>query len=230
MRYVIPNSKRASIDSYGRCFAGISLGNENFSTAKLLALSHWIDARFSKCVILIPDSVYRLSLQISHGMSEPEAVKAAARMADNFIEQSCQIFKENGDCCFTILRSRDVVTTPEYQENLNKITNLYANDDAFKQAVLRFTESFLSRKFQQPLDSVKRDRLVDLSSQFLIEELSIAACLVEQGYPVSVYPGTIEIFHEIAAGLYEGLPQPLQSLVNVGIYYKKRRIVEEIAA
>ncbi len=227
---MIPETARSQLALHPRCFAGISLGGANFDPEKMQAMRDWIDAHFEDCIILVPDSVYRLSLQVSHGIEETAASLLACGMADEFMRSQTPFCPAVGDRCrFTVIRSSSIVGRVDFRDYLGQLKLLLENNGPFRTSIGDFCAAFLSRKHGKSPDDPHYSRWQSLSCDFILEELAVAACLVAQGYTVSVYPGTVDIFSEIAAGLHPLLPVQLLGLVNIGIQFKRRHSrVEEV--
>lgn len=219
---MIPASRRDSIHSYTQCFAGISLGNEHFCSEKFTALAQWITQQFERCIILIPDSVYAISLQVSQGLN-PEAANARAmQLTEDFLSEHQPQF-EVSDCEFKIVRSTTLVDTTAYQAYESALFTLFRNDAKFNAAIHAFIDTYLSRQPQLTNKGPEHwQQITRLSCEFILAELAVVACIIDRGYCVSVYPGSIDLFHEISAGEHPDIPACLMKLVNVGIRFRRR--------
>jgi tRNA-dependent cyclodipeptide synthase len=63
--FVSPQNRRDTFELEYECFLGVSLENRNFEPARFHSLLEWVSRRFSKCKILIGDSIHRLTLESS---------------------------------------------------------------------------------------------------------------------------------------------------------------------
>jgi len=71
--FVSPQNRRDTFELEYECFLGVSLGNRNFEPVRFHSLLEWVSRRFSKCKILVGDSIHRLTLESCSGMSAHEA-------------------------------------------------------------------------------------------------------------------------------------------------------------
>ncbi len=219
VRYVIPQQYRFSLGDYPQCFIGVSFNNENYSAEKTRAILQWIKQNFSSCTILLPDSLYYLSLQATHSLDKVQAHRYAVELADNFVLQHGKDVTQLDLCDFSIMRSSTVEQTDRYCSVLDEIRNYSENDIDFSAAIDQFVCDFISRAGCKDISS----QGFNLSRNFILRELSVAACLAEDGARVSIYPGSIDIFHQISSGCFPGLPKTLQNLIHTGINFKKRK-------
>lgn|GEM_PF-6001427 len=219
---MIPASRRDSLNTYTQCFAGISLGNEHFCREKFTALVQWICQQFKRCIILIPDSVYAVSLQVSQGLNPENAHTKAMQLTEDFLTEHRPMFQRS-DCEFTIVRSATLVDSTAYQTYEAALFSLFHNNGKFNAAIHAFVDTYLSRQSKlTDKDPDHWQRIIELSCEFILAELAVVACIIDRGYCVSVYPGSIDLFHDISAGEHPELPACLMQLINVGIRFRRR--------
>jgi len=61
---VNPESRRANLSKSKICMLGFSLQNKNFSSSKLSGIAEWISRNFSRCEIMVGDSIHRITLEV----------------------------------------------------------------------------------------------------------------------------------------------------------------------
>lgn len=170
---------------------------------------------------MIPDSVYAISLQVSQGLTAAAAHYASNTLTENFLAQNSYPFTTDL-CNFMVVKSSSIVGSREYESYYAALIDLFSNDKKFNMAIHAFVNAYLSRQAHILTASpTYKQRCITLSCQFILSELAIAAYVVQQGYPVSLYPGSIELFHEISAGEYPDIPASLIRLINVGIRFRR---------
>jgi len=173
--------------------------------------------------------VYKSSLQLSHSLSEEAAEQLATDMANEFVEDYQSLFMSDEQCLYSIVYASELKQKEPFEEYHQKVQLVFKRNRQFQAAILRFVDAFLGRKNQGLLSS--SDRLQkSISVNFVLEELALAATLSATFSPVSVYPGSIDIFHEISEGRFPELPKALINIINVGICFKKRSAQSDIAA
>jgi tRNA-dependent cyclodipeptide synthase len=217
LRYASPVSAKKSINNYRKCILGFSMENPSFERTKVEAMVGWINKRFEHCLVVIGDSIHRNTLQINHDIGEEEATQQAHRMAQNVAEEYRDIFERSCNAChFEYVFCSEVQKKAEYQNYHDQLWALVDKNQHFAKSVRKFAEYFVKRR------NVDLEEYFRLSSTYLLEELAIFTCLVKQGWPVFVYPGTFGILKEIADGEHPNVPDELQSLVNIGLELKVR--------
>ena len=127
---MVPEHERFNLGSQTHCFAGISLGNNHFTKKKFSAVAAWMSDNFTSCLILIPDSIYELSVQVSLGISPVEAHKLVMEMTQDFLDDNREILEIENDK-FNVLQSSDLIESSEYQQYCQELTNLFQTDNKF---------------------------------------------------------------------------------------------------
>ncbi len=99
---VFTDRLRNSLFEYKNCVFIISLGSNNFLESKRLEASiKWISENFKACVVLVGDSIYKLTIEIKHGLKEDEALPLALRTGKEFINNRRLLFEQySGSCWF----------------------------------------------------------------------------------------------------------------------------------
>lgn len=227
---VSPVRLRSSISDYQKCVFMISLGSKNsFYSERLEACIKWISENFSTCLVIVGDSVYRLTIEIRQGLKSNEALLKAIYDGEQFIEKNSLLFKKYSQSCqFDFQKSSQIEKQPEFTTYYQELQYLYQKNNSFQQLVNSFTQKYLNRveKVQQEtqqLDNFLQDK-IHLGNTYILEESAFSACLIKQGWSVFVYPGSIKTFEEISEGLHPELPEPLQRMIWVSLRLKKKGI------
>lgn len=218
---VSPKLRQASLqlentDRSAGCMLGYSLGNAEFSAAKVAGMIAWIDQRFERCAILVGDNIYRIALQIDAGLAEADALTEALRIGRERIADLTTLTRAAERCRFTILPCSEVVQHPYYAECRAALDALYQDDAGFARSVAGFSSSFLRRR------GAETEAALTLSRTYLAEELAIMACLVRDGHETFIYPGNLAIAAELAAGLHPAAPPELCRMTSVALDVRPR--------
>lgn len=219
---VIPNTARKKLNQNEHCFLGVSLENKKFSMPRLIATVDWIANHYKRCTVFIADSIHQYTLQIHRGIGERRARTKALLLGREFIDKSSGIFERHADTCHidTICAS-EIENSDEYYKNLKRIEDLVAQDSRFALSVKACADDFTLRHIERNADNF--ENFVELSRQYLIEELALTACLVKYGLSIMIYPGSLAtIFGEIANAIYLEVPESLQQIIHVSLHLKKR--------
>jgi len=100
------------------------------------------------------------------------------------------------------------------------VHTLYAQDDAFRALVHAFGGEYLARTARSvgAGEAGPSERWRQLAHEYLLEEIALFACLAEDGWPVLVYPGSIDSIVEVAEGRHPAVPAPLRALRFIALW------------
>jgi tRNA-dependent cyclodipeptide synthase len=223
-----PTRLRDSLDTIDRCILGVSLAGSNaamFHGAKLEASVRWIAARARRCRVLVGDSMGRISLQIRHGVHPDEALQEAQALGRRYVADTQALFRhyttERVD--FEVCYSSDYTSHPSFGAFQDQVLARYETDDALRRLVHAFSDDYLARTARSVAQGTGfSEQWRALGRAYLLEEMALIACLVADGWPLMVYPGSIDSFTEIAEGRHPALPASLQAFQFVSLHLKKR--------
>ncbi len=224
---VSPNRLRSSLSEYNKCVFAISLGSKNFLFPnRIEACIKWISENFQSCLVLVGDSVYRLTIEIRQEIKGDEAKLLAIRTGKEFVNKNNFLFEKYSQSCeFEFKMASQIEKESEFEIYYQQLQCLYQKDQSFQNMVNSFGQIYLNRGEQleeenkQIEDSLKEKRV--LSTTYLLEESALFTCLVKQGWSVFVYPGSIRTFEEIPEGLHPQVPEPLKQMVWVTLRLKQ---------
>lgn len=219
---VSPAHLRSSLSEYQTCIFGISLGNKNFVDRKRIeACIKWISENFNACLVLVTDSIYRLTIEVRQGVKGDEARLEAIRTGEKFIDQNYSLFEQySGSCQFKFKKASKIEHQSDFKIYYEELQSLYKNNESFQGLVNLFSQNYLNRI--QPVETEQVDeRRQHLGITYLLEESALNACLAKQGWLVVVYPGSIKTFEDISEGLHPEAPEPLQQMIWVSLRLKK---------
>jgi tRNA-dependent cyclodipeptide synthase len=223
-----PLALRDSLQQIDRCVLGVSLGGSNaamFQGAKLEASVRWIAARARHCRVLVGDSMGRISLQVRHGMDPDTAEREAHALGRRWAAEAEAAFRHysSEQVTFEICYSSEYSRHARFQEYHEQILALYQNEASLRRLVHAFSDDYLARTARSIASGPGwSDHWRTLGREYLLEEMALVACLVADGWPMMVYPGSIDSFVEIAEGRHPALPEALQAFQFVSLHLKKR--------
>jgi tRNA-dependent cyclodipeptide synthase len=204
------------------CFLGVSLENRNFETSRFRSLIEWVSRRFSKCTILVGDSIHRLTLESCSRMSAPEARDRALRLGHDFMVDNREIIDTYQSIAqFEFITCQEIQQTAEYLSHHRALMDYFHRSPAFRESVENFGLRY-HRNGWDILNKEEREYRLNNSSKYFIEEFAIFACLVNRGIKVMVYPGSFSTLADIADNKFPGVSEELESLCVVSLHFKKR--------
>ncbi|MDJ0554007.1 MAG: tRNA-dependent cyclodipeptide synthase [Microcoleaceae cyanobacterium MO_207.B10] len=220
---VFPRRLHNSLFKYPKCVLGVSLGSKNFiDTNRLEACIKWISENFKACLVLVGDSVYRLTIIIRDGRKNNETRLKALDTGQQFINKNSLLFKQYSESCrFEFKLASEIEKRSEFNIYYEELQSLYQKNESFQSLVNSFAQTYLNRGKQVEKEGI--DELGQhLAITYLLEESALFAYLAQAGWSVFVYPGSIKTFEEISEGLHPEVPSPLQQMIWVSLRLKQK--------
>ncbi|NET72404.1 MAG: tRNA-dependent cyclodipeptide synthase [Sphaerospermopsis sp. SIO1G2] len=223
----LPHHLRNSLPEYQSCVFIVSLGSKNFCDERLKASIKWISERFTTCIVLVGDSIYRLTLEVMGNNQNEEFYAQAISSGQEFIRENNLLFQEYAqNCNFTFQLTSEVEKQPNFPVYYSQFQQLCQSNQSFATLVNSFADTYLSRIQELNSDNtISLEQQRHLAKTYLLEESALFTCIAEQGLSVFVYPGSIKTFEEIAAGLYSDVPLFLQKIIWVSLRLKKKSYI-----
>ena len=214
---ILPKISQQALFAYKRCYIGISLENPVFEGDSLRALLFWSLQRFEETMVVVGDYLCRFNEKMLRGHDEKQASQKAQSLGDSFLLQTKDIFDKLPDKKIHLTRWKQHLQSKEYKESKTILKKLFESDLAFRASVERDAFDFVKRhKRRNQKLSVDIEKAIELSCQYLLEEISVFSALSQQGWCVELYPGSeLHVLAEIAKRKYTAVPAGLKKRVNV---------------
>ncbi|MEO1430187.1 MAG: tRNA-dependent cyclodipeptide synthase [Cyanobacteria bacterium J06633_8] len=228
---VSPKHLRSSLSEYNKCVFGISLGSKNFIDRKRIeACIKWISENFQACVVLVCDSIYRLTIELRQGLTGDEAKLLAISNGEKFVNENCFLFEQYSRSCeFEFKMASQIEKQLEFEIYYQELQCLYQNNQSFQKIINSFAEKYIDRieKLKEENKHIEHSlqEKMYLSTTYILEESALSACLVKEGWSVFVYPGSIKTFEEISEGLHPEVPESLKQMVWVSLRFRQNSFV-----
>jgi len=222
---VAPAHLRDSVNQLERCVLGVSLGGSNaldFHGAKLEAIVRWIAARASHCCVLVGDSLGRISLEVREGLAPDIAEREARALGQRYAAETEAMFRRytTSKVRFELRYGTEYAEHKSFRRHLQEVRALYQHHDAFQALVHSFGGYYVARTARSlgNCEVGLNPRWQRLAHDYLLEEIALFACLAEDGWPVLVYPGSIDSIIEVAEGRFPSLPAPLRAFQFIALW------------
>ena len=214
---ITPEISERQLFSHKRCYMGISLDNPVFEGRSLQALLNWATERFDHCLVVTGDYLRRHNELILNGLDDERAAAAAVASGDEFIEKTRDIFAATDSDRIEMIRWRDCLAFAEYQRSRAALDELFAANEAFREAVGRDAAGFVERQKDRNRSlAVNEDRAIEISCEYLLEEIAVFSALSERGWNVELYPGPeLHVLADVATGRFGDITQGLKDRINV---------------
>jgi tRNA-dependent cyclodipeptide synthase len=205
----------------GRCILGVSLENADFHTAKLVTITDWICGHYTDCVVMLGDGLHRITLQMDTNVSESEALEYSKWLARDFVYSQLSVFSRRGSSCrFEFKFCSEIQSKQSYQNYHSELEALCEENKEFRNSIRAFSSDFLRRK---PQRREHLDTHIQMSRQYILEELGVICCLAQDFPCTFVYPGSLTILEEIAEGKHPCVPACLLQMDYVELKLKGRQ-------
>jgi len=214
-----PKAANEQLFENKKCYIGISLDNQVFYRNSLDILLGWATEKFDSTLIIIGDYLRRYNEYIFNGLEGADAQEKSLKAGDVFLEQASETLKRYADKGLEITRWKPCIENEIFVSDKKIIDNLYSSDQAFKAAVQKDAFSFIKRQQDNTLHAgVSTEKAIEISSQYLLEEIAVFSSLSEQGYKIEIYPGPeLHCLVEIAKGNFQAIPSGLKQRINVEV-------------
>lgn len=187
---------------------GMSIGNSYFKDKTVNRLLKTVVEKFGRAVVLIPD-VPAISTYIALGYPENRARRDKAipkgNALRNLVAKSVQKLGYSNNIVKIIDWQSEVENNPTYQEEYNKIRNLYDSNPEFQKAVNSATREVLHNAQKEIKDI---EDAVKIAVHYLLAELAFhefAPLLLNADKVVGIYHKNWQVYEDYIAGKFNGV-------------------------
>jgi tRNA-dependent cyclodipeptide synthase len=121
---------------------------------------------------------------------------------------------------FDFVFSSEIQKTHDYDDYYGQLRVLFRDNKDFHNSVEAFSFEFLRRNpYRQP----HSEKHLELSCQYLLEELAVICCLAQASPCTFIYPGSLTILQKIADGKHPAVPTCLSQIDYVELKLKGRK-------
>lgn len=155
------------------------------------------------------------------GYSEDEAVRLAQHEENEYIRNELQSL--NHYPSIRLLKWSEITQLEAFNPSLAITKNFLLNHQDIQLDLRDFSRKYVSKKIADGSISVSKEKAIELSEQFLIEEAACFNMIINQGHAVDVYPGVVmPILNEIIKGHYPDAPAGLKKRVSIEVVFNKK--------
>jgi len=229
MRYKIRlrsiNPKIDKKEIYSRkCYIGASLNNPFFTGKHFPLLIQWIDNRFPECVIIIGDYLDRYNELIFNKNDKMySAIKTCLRKGTELKKHISNELEKTKKCKFHINHWLEYYNYSSFQDKLDFLNKVFKSHKDFKDSVLGSCREFIDRQSSKCLKiHVPKEKALNLSSEYIIEELAVFSILAELGFTVQVYPGKqLDVLKKLANTEFDDIDTILKYCIYIDLSVEK---------
>ncbi len=210
--------KKQVLQGNGSCMLGISLGSAKSEGDRFEASIRWISQHFSRCVLVLADSIYRYTFQVTNKVNIEAGRAAALKLGGQFVDDYQEIINRYRESCdFQWVKMSEIEQCPNFAHYHQSYQQLYHNDQQFHQQMNSEAQSYLSAlaDAQTLLHPLEKAQNIALSAEYFLEESAIFTCMCANGEHTLLYPGTIKPLQILSEGVMPGIPEPIRKLILV---------------
>lgn len=198
VRFLCPSSYKKSFPN-SHCLLAISVGQASQEGDRLLGTLEKISANFKTCTILIADTLQRHNYEETH--DQEKAYQAAKKHGDIWLHTH-QKYLDIINFPFKIIRWDQILNHPDYPTYLQKIDDLYATSDMFKDAVDQTAFNYAC-KHKRPIN---KKYILEECAQLLLMKNNIFNFLI---YPSVLLPPMLYIHEHFIASNSKHILDPV---------------------
>lgn len=220
-----PNMPESELFARKRCVLGISMSNPVFWRSSMNTLLQWIDQHFDECLLVVGDFLHRHNEANIKGVSAEQAKLNALQKGDDFLEHLNAFLLQYDQEKFTVARWKGFLDSNKFDDKLALMYDTYENVEGIRKSIEKTIRLFMQRRADQDLVQLVDERLINTYSlSYLLEEMAVFSNLIEDGWPVIIYPGEqLPVLVEFARGDYPQVPEKLSNAIYVELKVIKKK-------
>lgn len=201
-------SAKSAWQAHSSFMLGISMGSQNHEGEALEAIVDRInEGGFTHGVLDVADTLNRYRY-VGEGKSIQEAIDIARQEGSDWLERNESILSRL-KMPAAVHRWDEWLNHPKYPNKIEQIKELYLNSDALCQALDQDIHNFYVRNYGTADVSAE---LRNLSVEYYLEELAVAAIMLKEKPSLVMYPGKqLNCFRLIRDGKIPDAPQSLSN-------------------
>lgn len=206
------------------CFYGISINNPFTWGKHNKLLLEWISQNFSNCIIIIVDYLHRINEQIFFNKNKDDAIEKSmllGKLIENRFTEDMPNISSNK---IKIVHWCDYIeSNPKYQLYYNSLKSTFKNDLNFQSNIQYDSKLYVERLISRGESLfLSKEEAIHKSNLYILEELALISCLIENSYTISIYPGTqLNILKELANGNFPDIDTNLNNGIYIDLTVKK---------
>lgn len=153
----------------------ISVGQTVHENERLHTISQLINRSFGGCKIMIDDSIQWYTLAIGLPDKSPqELLQMAIAAGDDYLARNQPYFEKLFTIPYEIIRWKDWLHTPAWQEAIQNMYRIYEECPPFQQAIDQNVQTFLSRyEKNHATANYDRNHAIKMCTHYLLEECGV---------------------------------------------------------
>lgn len=171
------------------CVLAISVGQESHEGEKLKATLELVSNSFSKCTILVGDSLQRHNFAFLNPLNQDDHYEHSIHLGDEWIARNSSLFPVM-TIPYSIKRWDEWLTSLNFELQLDKVKKCYRTNQMFQNAIKSTIDRFIEKiKNRGTVNQNMIPVITKASLNYLIEEIAVLLLMMpEENYHYIVYP------------------------------------------
>lgn len=179
----------------------------------------WARETFPETRILIGDSLFEITLGITHGMSGPVAERYSRSEMNRILRRIHHPSGRN-----EVIRTSDLVITQEFLRALKIIRAARISNPGFATAVEADAISFVARQERRSRLGIETSRALQLACSYIEQEVAIYLALANEGWLLDVYLGSeLGALKGVIEGKIPGVARVLEKRIFIELAVRKSK-------
>lgn len=206
------------------CYLAISIANPYTQRGEHSNILKWVSENFDSCEIIIGDYLYRINEFITFGRNSKDA-EEKSQLLGKLIEQQLQYdIKQCERQIFRITHWAELLKDEfGFRTSLAKLKRFEKSNSLFHDSLKNISTSYVLKQREKGLlyIDVEEYQAIEMSMEYLLEELAVFECLAESGNKTHIYPGTIlPTLKQIVNGKYPDMSTEMNKITLIELKSK----------
>lgn len=176
-----------------------------------------VNSSFKKFTLLIDDTVQRHTLKIFN--TEKDVINKCLLEGDLWLERNKSIYSLL-TVDYNILRWNDWLSHPQYVLKRELMTELYSNNDSYKEAVNFTIHEYLTRIKNREYLDFDKNHAFNCCLEYLLEECAVMCLWAHEGFDFELYPTGRNLAMKVAYEIVVKKEYP-GKLISVSLHFRK---------
>ncbi len=204
-------------------YCGLSLSNPNYYGKRLEAILKYLIKQFKKSILITSGYLYRYNYMLA-GHDEKQSINLAIKEEKEYIDNQLMKYKSLiDDKRINLTTWFDYIGTDAFNQSLREINHFYNNNEIFSEKISYIASNYVDAKRSSQTIRVPTIDAINISKNFLLEEIVIFNIMLKRGYRVEIYPGVImPVLDDIINGEFSDAPPQLKERISIELKVKKK--------
>lgn len=170
-------------------FMGVSLGKPFYSKENIENYFLWAEKYCKKLILILADEPERWNYQVFKQLPKKESLSFAQKIGEYYKRGFLKLINKNSLQDIEVKVWKDLFKrNQEYKRTLSVLRKHFLREGQFREDFIKTIRQNLGRKIKKELKGDKEKIIVDVLSNYLIEELAATIWFIKNDFPVEINP------------------------------------------